>query len=165
MPSKKRTMHKKVQQPKNVKTKLLESQITALTDDLKRAQADFINYKRRTEADKQQLIRFGREAAVMSLLPVIDNIERALAHLPRELEKNDWAIGVRSVAKQVHDSLKAIGVEKVNSLGEEFDPNLHDAVGVEEGDGKKEIVVEELQPGYTMDGDVIRHATVKVGLK
>lgn len=165
MPSKKRTTHKKVQQPKNAKTKLLESRVAALTDDLKRVQADFINYKKRTEADKQRLIRFGREAAVMSLLPVIDDIERALDHLPKELEKDDWAIGVRSVAKQVHDSLKSIGVEKFKSLGEEFDPNLHDAVSVEDGDGKKEVVVEELQPGYTMDGDVIRHATVKVGSK
>jgi molecular chaperone GrpE len=144
----------------------LEDQVAELTEDLKRVQADFVNYKRRAEEDKQRAIRFGRESAVMALLASIDNVERALAHLPERLAKDEWALGVKSVAKQLDDALRGIGVERLASLGQEFDPELHEAVSVDEnGKGKKEVVVEELQPGYTMDGEVIRHAIVKVGRK
>ena len=142
--------------------KKLEKKIDELTHDLKRVHADFINYKRRAEEDKQRAIRFGRESAVMALLPVIDNVERALSHLPEELSKNSWALGVKQVAKQLEDALKGIGVEKFASRGKEFDPHRHEAVADLGGKGKKEIVAEELQSGYTMDGEVIRHALVKI---
>jgi molecular chaperone GrpE len=148
-----------------LKTAKLEEQVQQLNEDLKRSHADFINFKRRADEDKQRSIKFGRETAIMALLPLIDNIERALTHIPKTLEKNEWAIGVKGVAKQVEDVLRGIGVEKIVSLGAEFDPNLHDAVSVDDSTGKKEVVVEELQPGYTMDGEVIRHAMVKVGRK
>ncbi|HEX9679539.1 MAG TPA: nucleotide exchange factor GrpE [Candidatus Saccharimonadales bacterium] len=140
----------------------LEAKVAELTDDLQRARADFINYKQRAEVDKHRSVQFGRESAVMSLLPIIDNIERALSHLPPELKSNEWAQGVKSIAKQLQDSLKGVGVEKINSIAQPFDPNLHEAIELEDGTGHKETVVEELQPGYTMDGEVIRHAIVKV---
>lgn len=147
-------------------TAVLEARIDELTSDLKRVQADFVNFKRRAEEDKQRAIRFGRETAVMALLSAFDNVERALGHLPEHLSKDDWAIGVKSVAKQFEDALRGIGVEKIQAVGAEFDPELHEAIQMEEsGKGKKEIVVEELQPGYMMDGEVIRHAMVKVGRK
>jgi len=138
--------------------------IAELTEDLKRVQADFINYKQRTEADKLRYTRFGRESAIMALLPVVDNFERSFAHIPNDLTDSEWAIGVRAVARQLIDGLKGLGVERIVSVGKPFDPNLHEAVHVE-GSGKKEMVVEELQAGYTMDGEVIRHATVKVKRK
>lgn len=144
----------------------LEAKVDELTADLKRVQADFVNFKRRAEEDKQRAIRFGRESAVMALLGAIDNVERALGHLPEHLAKDDWAVGVKSVAKQLEDALRGIGVEKIPAAGTEFDPELHEAIQMEDsGKGKKEIVVEELQPGYMMDGEVIRHAMVKVGRK
>ena len=139
--------------------------IDELTADLKRVQADFVNFKRRAEAERLRYTQFGRESAVMAVLPLIDNIERALGHMPKELSNNDWANGVKSIAKQAGDVLKGLGVEKIESVGQEFDPDLHEAVHMEDGKGKKEIVTQELQPGYTMDGEVIRHAMVKVGRK
>ena len=139
--------------------------IDELTADLKRVQADFVNFKKRAEAERLRYTQFGRESAVMALLPLIDNIERALGHTPKELVDNEWANGVKTVAKQANDVLRALGVEKIESVGQEFDPDLHEAVHMEDGQGKKEVVVQELQPGYTMDGEVIRHAMVKVGRK
>lgn len=146
-----------------------KQKIEELTADLKRVQADFINYRRRVEEEKLRYTRFGRESAVMAILPAVDNLERSFAHIPKKLAKDHWVIGVKSVAKQLADALKGLGVEKIKSVGEEFDPDLHEAVdmedGVADGKGKKEIVTEELQPGYMMDGEVIRHAMVKVGKK
>lgn len=139
--------------------------VTELTADLQRAQADFANFKRRTEEDKLRSTRFGRESAVMALLPVVDNFERSFSHIPKELEQNEWIIGIKAVAKQLTDGLKGLGVEKIKSVGERFDPHLHEAVSLEDGNGQREVVVEELQAGYAMDGEVIRHAMVKVGRK
>lgn len=143
----------------------LQAKIEELTADLQRIQADYVNFRQRAEIDKQQSIRFGRETAVMALLGAIDNVERALGHLPQRLAKDEWALGVRAVAKQLDDSLRGIGVERFESVGQEFNPELHEAISVEEGKGNKEVVVAELQPGYAMDGEVIRHAIVKVGRK
>ncbi|HEX9594765.1 MAG TPA: nucleotide exchange factor GrpE [Candidatus Saccharimonadales bacterium] len=142
-----------------------KQKIEELTADLKRVQADFINFKQRADEERLRYTRFGRESAVMALLPLIDNIERALGHTPKELNDHEWANGVRSVAKQAADVLKGLGVEKIGSKGQEFNPDLHEAVHMDESRGKKELVTEELQPGYTMDGEVIRHAMVKVGRK
>lgn len=139
--------------------------IDELTADLKRVQADFINYRKRTEEEKLRYTKFGRESAVMAILPVADNFERSFGHIPKNLAKDQWVIGVKAVAKQLADALKSLGVEKIDSVGQEFDPDLHEAIHVDGGKGNKEIVVEELQPGYTMDGEVIRHAMVKVRRK
>lgn len=138
--------------------------VAELTADLQRVSADFVNFKRRAEDDKLRSTRFGRESAVMALLPVVDSFERSFAHIPKDLADTDWVIGVRAVARQLVDALKGLGVERIVAVGQPFDPNLHEAVHVE-GGGKKEVVIEELQAGYAMDGEVIRHAMVKVRRK
>jgi len=142
-----------------------KQKVDELTADLKRVQADFVNFKQRADEERLRYTRFGRGSAVMALLPLIDNIERALGHTPKELKDHEWANGVKSVAKQAADVLKGLGVAKIESTGQEFNPDLHEAVHMDESQGKKEIVTDELQPGYTMDGEVIRHAMVKVGRK
>jgi len=141
-----------------------QARVAELMADLQRVQADFVNFKRRAEDDKMRSTRFGRESAVMALLPVIDNFERSFAHIPKELSDNEWVIGVKAVARQLVDGLKGLGVERIQAVGQPFDPNLHEAVHVE-GTGRKEIITEELQPGYAMDGEVIRHSIVKVRRK
>lgn len=142
-----------------------QGKVAELTADLQRVQADFANFKRRAEEEKLRYTRFGRESAVMALLPVVDNFERAVSHIPADLAKHDFALGVRSIAKQLEDALKGLGVVKIGSVGQPFDPSLHEAVSLEDGQGKHEVVTAELQPGYAMDGEVIRHAMVKVGRK
>ncbi len=138
------------------------SQIEELTGALQRVQADFVNYKRRAEEEKISAAQSGKQVLMLELLPVIDNIERALDNAPEDLKKNEYVKGLRSVSKQLAEALKKAGVHKINTIGLEFDPESMDAVAVE-GEGEKEIVTQELQAGYIMGGYIIRHAMVKVG--
>jgi len=99
---------------------------------------------------------------VRDLLPVIDNFDRALKHVPAELEGNDYIRGVQGVVKQFEKTLSDMGVERIATVGEPFSPQLHEAVSMEEGDGGEEVVSEELQAGYKVGDEVIRHAMVRV---
>lgn len=141
----------------------LEQAVEQLTADLQRTQADFTNFKRRTEQERASIVDFGREDIIKKLLPVIDNLERALNHVPKELTDNDWAKGVQNIGKQLSNELEKIGITRIPTTGHEFNPELHEAIQMEEGEGEKEIVTEELQAGYTLGDRVIRHAMVKVG--
>lgn len=146
------------------KTEDLEQQLGELTLDLQRTRADFENYRKRVEAEKQSAHQMGQAKSVMKLLPVIDTIERAIANVPEELKDNPWAKGVASLGKQLDKQLKEIGLEKINAKpGTLFNPELHQAVQFdEEAEGNKEVIAEELRAGYTLDGVVIRDAMVKV---
>ncbi len=143
----------------------LEAQIAELTHDAQRVQAEFINFKRREAEAKSEIANFATMQVVKELLPMLDNIERALAHRPEDLAENSWALGVEQVGKQVGDALSALGIERFESVGQPFDHNLHEAVSMEDGEGDIEVVTEELQPGYKMGDKILRHAMVKVGKK
>lgn len=84
------------------------------------------------------------------LLPIIDNFERALKHVPKELEGNEYVKGIEGIVRQFEKTLADIGVERIKAVGEPFDPHLHEAVSMEAGDGKQEVVSEELQSGYRL---------------
>ncbi|MGI0135247.1 MAG: nucleotide exchange factor GrpE, partial [Candidatus Micrarchaeaceae archaeon] len=99
---------------------------------------------------------------VKQLLPVIDNFERALKHVPASLTDDDYIKGVQGVVRQFEKVLADMGVERITTIGADFDPRYHEAISMEEGDGTREVVSEELQPGYKIGGDVIRHAMVRV---
>lgn len=146
------------------KTEDLEQQLGELTLDLQRTRADFENYRKRVEAEKQAAQDLGQTKAIMKLLPVIDTIERAIANVPAELVDNAWAKGVAGLNKQLDKQLKEIGLEKINAKpGTLFNPELHQAVQFDEAaEGEKEVIAEELRAGYTLDGAVIRDAMVKV---
>ena len=146
------------------KTEDLEQQLGELTLDLQRTRADFENYRKRVEAEKQSAHQMGQAKSVMKLLPVIDTIERATANVPEELADNAWVKGVSGLNKQLDKQLKEIGLEKINANpGTLFNPELHQAVQFdEEAEGEKEVIAEELRAGYTLDGVVIRDAMVKV---
>ena len=150
------TKHKKIDD--------LQHTIDELTLDLQRTRADFENYRKRVEAEKQSAHQMGQAKSVMKLLPVIDTIERAIANVPEELQDNAWAKGVVGLGKQLDKQLKEIGLEKINAKpGTLFNPELHQAVQFdEEAEGDKEVVAKELRAGYTLDGVVIRDAMVKV---
>lgn len=149
---------------KHKKTDDLQRTIDELTLDLQRTRADFENYRKRVEAEKQSAHSMGQAKSVMKLLPVIDTIERAIANVPEELADNAWAKGVAGLGKQLDKQLKDIGLEKIDAKpGALFNPELHQAVQFDEAaDGEKEVVAEELRAGYTLDGTVIRDAMVKV---
>jgi molecular chaperone GrpE len=140
----------------------LEKQITELTNALQIERADATNIRRRHEEELVGLRTRLKSQVVRDLLPVIDNFDRALKHVPAELEGNDYIKGVSGVVKQFEKTLTDLGVQRIKTVGEPFDPRYHEAVSVEEGDGSEEVVSEELQSGYRIGNDVIRHAMVKV---
>mgnify|MGYP001791866180 CR=1 FL=1 len=145
----------------------LERHVGELTADLQRTRADFENYRKRAEADKASTYQHGQAAAILKLLPVIDNIERAVAHTPKELKDNIWAQGVAGLVKNLEKSLKSLNLKRINAAtGTIFDPELHEAIQFdEEATGDHEIIGDELQAGYTLHGAPIRHAMVKVTRK
>ena len=141
----------------------LTQQIGELTADVQRIRADFENYRKRVEIEKSQLTDMTKAATIIKLLPVIDNIERALAHAPNDLADNPWVQGVTSMAKNLEKSLSDLGLKRIDATpGAPFDPNLHEAVMMEDGRGDKEVVSEELRTGYMLGDQVIRHSMVKV---
>jgi molecular chaperone GrpE len=156
-------MTKKAKSPKP--STGLQGRVDELTGDLQRLQAEFLNYKRREGDAKAELLTIAKRDVIMQVLPILDNIDRALAHRPAELADNAWAGGVEQVGKQATEALTKLGVTKIESAGRPFDHNLHEAISYEDGEGDQEIVVEELQPGYKIGDTVIRHAMVKVGRK
>ena len=152
--------HKKIDE----RTEDLQQQLGELTLDLQRTRADFENYRKRVEAEKQSAHQMGQAKSVMKLLPVIDTIERAIANVPEKLQDNAWVKGVAGLNKQLDKQLKEIGLEKINAKpGALFNPELHQAIQFdEEAEGDKEVIAEEMRAGYTLDGVVIRDAMVKV---
>lgn len=141
---------------------LLEQQIAELTDALQRERADAMNIRRRHDEQIASLRTTIKAHVVKDLLPIIDNLERALKHVPADLADNDYIKGVQAVVKQFEKTLADIGVERIATVGEHFNPHLHEAVSMEEGDGEHDIVTDELQSGYRLGDEVIRHAMVRV---
>jgi molecular chaperone GrpE len=144
---------------------LLQQQVDELTVAVQRERADAINMRRRHEEQVASLKNTVKANVVRDLLPVIDNFERALKHVPEDLAENDYIKGVQGVVKQFEKTLAGLGVERIKTVGEAFDPRWHEAVVMEDGDGVQEIVSEELQAGYHLDDEVIRHAMVKVKMQ
>ncbi|MDB5186113.1 MAG: grpE [Candidatus Saccharibacteria bacterium] len=146
----------------NPELEQLQQQIAELTEALQRERADTMNIRRQHESQIAALKTMVKVNMVRDLLPVIDNLERALKHVPEELVANDYVKGVQSVVKQFEKTLSDLGVEKIKTLGEVFDPKYHEAISMEDGDGAIEVVSEELQAGYKVNDDIIRHAMVRV---
>lgn len=152
----------------------LEQQIAELTEALQRERADVMNVRRHHDAQLAGLKSMVKAGVVRDLLPVIDNFERALKHVPQPMSQGsgvrsqaekqllEWAEGVKKILGQFEKTLFELGVEKIKTVGEPFDPRYHEAVSMEDGDGATEVVSEELQAGYHLADEVIRHAMVRV---
>lgn len=144
----------------------LEQKIAELTEALQRERADAENLRRRTAEDKAKMGDFYKVIILRALLPALDNLERSFAHVPKDLKDNDYVKGVQSVLKQFETCFAQLGVKRIKTVGEKFDPKLHEAVHMEDGDSHGvEVVCEELQPGYTLGDEVLRHAMVKVKME
>lgn len=153
--------------PKSKKQTELEQQVGELTQDLQRVRADFENYRKRVEVEKISARASGQSSAVLKLLPAIDNIERAITHMPEELADNKWAQSIAGLTKQLDKSLEGLNLKRIDAkVGSTFNPELHEAVQFdEEAEGEQEVIAEELQAGYVLAGNPIRHAMVKVTKK
>jgi len=159
-------------EPETIEIEDVESLEQALAEEKKRAedylanwqraQADFINYKRCTEQERQDLNRFANANLILSLLPILDDLERALSSMPpARTAKHSWLDGVRLVERKFKSSLEAQGLTPIKAVGEPFDPNFHEALRQDKG--KEGIVVEEFQKGYMLGDRVLRPAKVVVG--
>jgi molecular chaperone GrpE len=158
-------------QPETAETEDAESLKQALAEaqqkaeeylaGLQRAQADFINYKRRTEQERQDFSRYANADLILSLLPILDDLDRALDSVPPKLAKADWVDGVRLVDRKFRTTLESQGLTPIKALGEPFDPNFHEALRQDKG--KEGMVVEEFQKGYIMHDRLLRPAKVVVG--
>lgn len=126
-----------------------------------RVQADFINYKRRSEQEREEFGKFANATLMFNLLPVLDDMERALASLPAKLANLTWVDGIRLIERKLRASLEIQGLQAIEALGKEFDPNLHEAV--RQDTGKEGVIIEELQKGYQLHDRVIRPTMVVVG--
>ena len=126
-----------------------------------RAQADFINYKRRSEQEKEEIAKFANATLMLNLLPILDDLERAFTSIPPHLARLTWVDGIRLIERKLQASLEVQGLSSIKALGEPFDPKLHEAAM--HGKGKEGIVIEELQKGYKFQDRVIRPAMVVVG--
>lgn len=144
------------------KIKEMEIKISELVSGWQRTQADFLNFKKQTDIERSSLIKNANSNLVYELLPILDNFRLAAKHVPKELESNNWVMGIRQIEKQFEDTLSAIGLEKISSLGEHFNPMLHEAIDHVKSEKPEGEIVEEVLSGYKFKDEVIRPSRVKV---
>ena len=140
-----------------------DEQIEELNDKLKRQMAEFDNFRKRTEKEKTQMYDMGAKSIIEKILPVIDNFERGLAAVPEEQREDAFVVGMDKVYRQMLTELDASGVKPIEAVGQEFDPNFHNAVmQVESEEYDSGVVAQELQKGYMYKDSVVRHSMVAV---
>ena len=137
--------------------------IEELEDKVKRQLAEFENFRNRTEKEKTAMYETGAKSVIEKILPVIDNFERGLQAVPEDQKDDPFVDGMNKIYKQMMTELEGIGVEAIDAVGNDFDPELHNAVmQVESDEYESGVVAQEMQKGYTYRGSVVRHSMVAV---
>ena len=145
------------------KTEAYEAKIAELDDRVKRQMAEFENYRKRTEKEKAAMFEMGAKSVIEKILPVADNFERGLAAIPEEDQNSPFAEGLNKIYKQLMTELENLGVKPIEAVGQEFDPNFHNAVMQVESDEYEEgVIAQELLKGYTYRDTVVRYSMVAV---
>ena len=140
-----------------------DEQIEELKDKLTRQMAEFDNFRKRTEKEKSSMYEIGAKDIIEKILPVVDNFERGLGAVTEEQKEDSFVAGMEMIYKQIMTTLDSVGVKVIEAVGNEFDPDFHNAVmHVEDEEVGENIVVEEFQKGYTYRDTVVRHSMVKV---
>ena len=130
-----------------------------------RLKADFINYKKDQDKTMALARQYANEVLLLMFLPILDSLEKAMEHIPPELEQNQWAQGIKNIKNQISGALKNIGVSEIPAQREKFDPYLHEAIAQTESDEDDEMILEEFQKGYKFYDKVLRPAKVKIATK
>lgn len=138
-----------------------KKKIDELTNHLARCMADLQNYRRRAEEDKVRFVKFANAELLKALLPALENLDRTCKHLPENLKDDAWAKGVLHTQADLWKALDKFGVKKIAAVGQKLDLKFHEVLMA--GPGEKDVVIEELDPGYTIHGETLRAAKVKVG--
>ena len=154
---------KKNKQKTEKKQDAMKEKIDVLEDKVKRQMAEFDNFRKRTEKEKTMMFETGARSVIEKILPVVDNFERGLASIPEEEKGSAFAEGMEMIYKQLMTELDKMEVKPIPAVGEEFDPNLHNAVmQVESDEYESGVIAQELQKGYTYRDSVVRHSMVAV---
>jgi molecular chaperone GrpE len=144
----------------------LTKEVAAYKDKWLRAEAELDNYKKRVHKERLEQLKYGYETLIRELLPVIDNLERAIEYSKKHSQKDSLYEGVELTLKLLKKVIEGFGVSEINSIGQVFDPNLHEGVGIEEGeDYEDNVVIKEVEKGYLYRDRLIRPAKVIVGKK
>ena len=153
----------KADKKNDAKCEAMQAKIDELEDRVKRQMAEFENFRKRTEKEKTMMFETGAKSVVEKILPVVDNFERGLATIPEEDADSAFANGMKMIYKQMMDELDKLGVKPIEAVGQEFDPNFHNAVmQVESEEYESGIVAQELLKGYMYHETVVRHSMVAV---
>jgi molecular chaperone GrpE len=153
----------KADKKNDAKCEAMQAKIDELEDRVKRQMAEFENFRKRTEKEKTMMFETGAKSVVEKILPVVDNFERGLATIPEEDADSAFASGMKMIYKQMMDELDKLGVKPIEAVGQEFDPNFHNAVmQVESEEYESGIVAQELLKGYMYHETVVRHSMVAV---
>ena len=144
---------------KNSETVEKDQKIGELTETLQRLQAEFENYKKRTDSEKEQTRQLASKSMIIDLISIIDNFNLALQNTDSHEE---FVKGVKLIYSQIFEMIEQKGVKPIECIGEKFDPYKHEALLTEESDKESGTILEEIQKGYEMDGSVLRHSKVKV---
>lgn len=151
---------------REIKSKEKNQKLTRDFEELKnllqRVQADFENFRKRSQKEKEEFAKYANTDLILRILPILDNFKLALLHQPKDLKKNEWAHGIWHIEKQLQQVLSEEGVQKIPTEGQRFDPNLHEAIEEVQSDAPAHQIVEEVLAGYILGDKVIRHAKVKV---
>ena len=140
-----------------------DEKIEELSDKLLRQMAEFDNFRKRTEKEKSAMYEIGAKDIIEKLLPVVDNFERGLAAVPEDKKEDAFVTGMEMIYKQLMTMLEGVGVKPIEAVGQEFNPDLHNAVmHVEDETVGENVIVEEFQKGYTYRDSVVRYSMVKV---
>ena len=140
-----------------------DEKIEELTDRVTRQMAEFDNFRKRTEKEKSAMYEIGAKSVIEKLLPIVDNFERGFSTVAEEDKEDSFVKGMEMVYKQILITLETIGVQPIEAVGQEFNPDLHNAVmHVEDETVGENIIVEEFQKGYTYHDAVVRYSMVKV---
>ncbi len=142
------------------KTVALE-QLAKMEDLAKRSMADLQNYKRIADEEKSQLIVFANMRLLSAIFPALDNFDRAFASMPKDLQENEWAKGIKAIEASLMSAMQSLGLEAINQTNIAFDPHQHEVLL--EGEGEKNQVVQVFEKGYSFKGKVVRPAKVMVG--
>lgn len=153
----------KKQAKQEKKADAAKEKIAELEDRIKRQMAEFENFRKRTEKEKSAMFETGASSVIEKILPVIDNFERGLSTVPEDKKEDPFVDGMNKTYKQMLTELEKIGVKPIEAVGQEFDPNLHNAVlQVDSEEYESGVVAQELQKGYTYNDRVVRHSMVAV---
>ena len=145
------------------KNEAMQAKVDELEDRVKRQMAEFENFRKRTDKEKAAMFEIGAKSVIEKILPVVDNFERGLATIPEDDENSPFANGMKMIYKQMMDELEKLGVKPIEAVGQEFDPNFHNAVmQVESEEYESGIVAQELMKGYMYNETVVRHSMVAV---